>query len=349
MAVPFRPAVVGERAHLVRPGGVPGLGDDLGVGQERVFGDRLHDGHVRQQVAVAVAAEDRGQVEAEPVDVVVVHPVAETVEDHLADDRMVAVERVSAAAVVLVVPAAIEHVVDPVLQPLEAQRRPFFVALGRVVEDHVEDHLDARPVQGLHHLLELADLVPGPVAGGVAPVRGEQRHRIVAPVVGPPRPVAEAVEDGELVHGHELHRRYAQRLEMGNLLDHSQVGARVLHLARARLREPAHVHLVDDRLRQRPAQVAVVLPVELVVDHNALGRADQPVVGREEVARQGLRVGIDQSGPAVEAVSHLGHERSVGLEVIELSGRHGGDEDAPHVAPPVEVWIEVDDLRRLTV
>ena len=44
-------------------------------------------GGLGTRFAVAVAAEDRGQVEAEAVDVVVVHPVAQAMEDHLADDR----------------------------------------------------------------------------------------------------------------------------------------------------------------------------------------------------------------------------------------------------------------------
>ena len=54
-----------------------------------------------------------------------------------------------------------------------------------MVEDDVENHFDARPVQGQHHLLELADLAARLAADGVAAVRGEERQRIVAPVVRP--------------------------------------------------------------------------------------------------------------------------------------------------------------------
>ena len=112
-AVPLGPAQVGERADLVRAGRVPRFGNDLGVGQQRIFGDRLDQRRIRHQLAVAVAAEDRRQVEAEAVDVVVVHPVPQAMEDHLADDRVIAVDRVAAARVVRVVAAAVvEHVVD---------------------------------------------------------------------------------------------------------------------------------------------------------------------------------------------------------------------------------------------
>ena len=102
VAVPFGPAQAAERAHLIAAGGVPRLGDDLRVGQQRVFGDRLDHRRIGHQLAVAVAAEDRRQIEAEAVDVIVVDPVAEAMEDHLADDRMVAVERVAAAGVVAI-------------------------------------------------------------------------------------------------------------------------------------------------------------------------------------------------------------------------------------------------------
>jgi hypothetical protein len=69
--------------------------------------------------------------------------------------------RVAGAGVVHVVPRSspIEPVVGGVVDALERQHRPEVVALGRVVVDDVEDHLDAGLVQGLHHLLELLHLL----------------------------------------------------------------------------------------------------------------------------------------------------------------------------------------------
>ena len=49
-----------------------------------------------------------------------------------------------------------------------------------VVVDHVEDHLDARGVQGPHHLLELAHACPRHLARGVALLGGEEPQRVVA-------------------------------------------------------------------------------------------------------------------------------------------------------------------------
>ena len=67
---------------------------------------------------------------------------------------------------------------------------------------------------------------PGSLAGRVAAVRREEGQRVVAPVIGPPVLLAPEAVGGKLVHRHQLDRRDAQRLQVGNLLDHAQVRAR---------------------------------------------------------------------------------------------------------------------------
>ena len=52
----------------------------------------------------------------------------------------------------------LEVVVDVVVEALEADRRALVVAFAGVVEDDVEDDLDAGLVEGLDHVPELADL-----------------------------------------------------------------------------------------------------------------------------------------------------------------------------------------------
>ena len=78
---------------LIGAGGIPGLGDELGVAEDRILGDALQQGRVGQHAAVAIAAEHRGEIEAEAVDVHLHHPVAQRVEDEVADDRMRRVDR----------------------------------------------------------------------------------------------------------------------------------------------------------------------------------------------------------------------------------------------------------------
>src|SRR3954453_378569 len=98
-----------------------------------------------------------------------------------------------------------------------AQRRAEVVALGSVVEDHVEDDLEPGTVEGVDHPLELGDLTSGAAGtyrGRVAGVRGEVPDGVVAPVVG------EAALDQEtlghaLVHREQFHRGDPEVDEMG--------------------------------------------------------------------------------------------------------------------------------------
>ena len=181
-AVPFLPAVADEAADLVQAGGVPRLGDELRAGQHRVRLDVPQHRRVRHHVARLVAVQDRRQIEAEAVDVHLLDPVAEAVDDHPADDRMIGVERVAGAAVVGVARAVVfEDVVGRVVESAEAQRRPAVVAFGGVVEDDVENDLDAGPVQRLDHVAKLVDRTERILTRAVGLVRREERDTAHSP------------------------------------------------------------------------------------------------------------------------------------------------------------------------
>ena len=65
--------------------------------------------------------------------------------------------------------------------PLNDRVGPQLVALGGVVVDDVQDHLEPAVVQARDHLLELAQRIRD--VGGIARVGREEADRIVAPVV----------------------------------------------------------------------------------------------------------------------------------------------------------------------
>ena len=99
-----------------------------------------------------------------------------------------------------------EPVVGGVVDALEGQHRPQVVALGGVVVDDVEDHLDAGAVQRLDHPLELAHLLAAAPVAAYAAVRGEVADRAVAPVVVQPaldqeRLVGDVVDRQQLDRG----------------------------------------------------------------------------------------------------------------------------------------------------
>ena len=81
-----------------------------------------------------------------------------------------------------------------------------------MVVDHVQHDLDVGLVERLHHLAELAEFLSGFPRTAVEVVRGEERERRIAPVV--------AFLGIELEDWHELDHRYAQLLQVGDLLGH---------------------------------------------------------------------------------------------------------------------------------
>ena len=83
------------------------------------------------------------------------------------------------------------------------------VALGGVVVDDVEDHLDAGAVQRLDHPLELAHLLAARARRRVERVRREVADRAVAPVVRQPALGEEALV-GDVVDRQQLDRRDAE-------------------------------------------------------------------------------------------------------------------------------------------
>ena len=70
--------------------------------------------------ASAIAGECRCEIEPKTIDVIVMHPVPQAMEDHLPHHGMIAVDRVAAAREVHVIAAAVaQHVIDAILEPLE--------------------------------------------------------------------------------------------------------------------------------------------------------------------------------------------------------------------------------------
>ena len=257
LAVPFLPGIADEGADLVESRRIPGFGDQLDACQRRVRLDVPDDRRVGQRLAVFPARQHRGQVEAETVDVHLLRPVAQAVEDQPAHDRMAGIERVAAAGVVGIagLVGGIQHVVHVVGEAAEAQGGAVAEGLGGVVVDHVEDHLDAGLVQRLDHVAELVQHGEWLLARAVRGVRCKEGDGLVAPVVDQAGGRGQGIE---LVDRQQFHRRDAEILQVGDLLDQPGVGAALLrrHTGAGVTREAADVHLVDHRRGERAGATA---------------------------------------------------------------------------------------------
>ena len=280
------------------------------------------------------------------------HPVPQRVHDHLQHLRVAHVQAVAAAGVVLVVRRALgrQSVVRGVVDAAEAQGRPAVVALGGVVVDDVEDHLDPGAVQRLDHVLELEHRVARSAARAVRRVRRQVAERVVAPVVAQPA-LDQEVLGHEVVHRHELERGHAQLLQV---LDD--------HRVRERRIRPAHVlgdvgmargealdvRLVDHRVVPVGTRRPVLTPVEERVDDHrarhvgrAVARVGRPVriahriaehaLVPGQLARDRLGIRIEQQLGRVTALAARRLVRSVDAIAVALTRPH-----ARQIAVPAE-------------
>ncbi len=203
-------------------------------------------------------------------------PVPQRIHDQLKCPGIPDIERVAAAGGVDVAAggAGFQPVVCGIVQAAEAERGTHLAGLGRVVEDDVEQHLEARRVQGVHHGLELGDLAAGPAGPHrrrVAVVRREVPDRVVAPVVRQPALRQEALRH-VLVHRQQFDSCHAEVGQVGDrgLVPEPGVAAAQLggHAWMAH-REPFDVHLVDDRVGVAAPERAAIGPCELPVHDEA--------------------------------------------------------------------------------
>ena len=89
---------------------------------------------------------------------IVCDPIAETLHNHIAYIRVVAVQCITTAAEVEVTAIGREHVISLVVDAAIGDVGTSLVTFCGMVEHHVEDHLDAVGVQPLHEVLQLIHL-----------------------------------------------------------------------------------------------------------------------------------------------------------------------------------------------
>jgi hypothetical protein len=269
-------------SHLVTAfANVPGLGDELDLRDHRILVDDVEEG--REAVDLMQFPGQRGgQVEAEAVHVHLLHPVTQAVHHQLQHLGMAHVQRIAGARVIHVIALLVgdEAIVCGVVDALEAERRPHLVALAGVIVDHVQNHLDSRPMQRFHHLFEFADLLAAVARRRIARLRGKEIDGVIPPIVAQAAIEQSLVVD-ELVDRHQLYRGNAQLFEV--LDDHRVPQARVgaaqfLRYFRVGGCETLHMEFVNHGIVQRRKRRPVVLPIEVRGSHHAL-RDSPSIVG----------------------------------------------------------------------
>ena len=143
---------------------------------------------------------------------------------------------------------------------------------------------------------------------------------------------------------HQFNRRHSQGLQVGNFVDHAQVGSGMRRSAVAASSEPSDMHLVDDRLTQFASQVPVALPIKMIVDNHAFGWTNDAIASGQKISGQGTSVGIDQPRGGIESVTFLRLKRAFSLQMVQLAIAQARHEHAPDISPAIVIGIHLDDF-----
>ena len=236
------------------------------------------------------------EVEAEAVDVILIYPVLHALLHELAHERFLRCRLVAAAraVAVLAIGCLAVEIVGPGFLEVGA------VDVERVVVHNIENNPDANPVQGLHHLLELAyaRLGVGGV-GGIGTLGHVVVHGVVAPVVL--RAVrARLVDRGVVERRQDVYGVDAQvpQIVDGGRLREGEKLALVADARREIHREVAVVKLVDNEvagvLQHRTHVIGPSLGVGVAeVDDCAALAVDAHCLGKHAGSGVGLRMVVD--------------------------------------------------------
>ncbi len=311
------------------------------------------------------AAENRGKVEPETVDLHLGDPVSQAVGDHLQHARMGQIERIACAGIVDVIARLVWHqaIVGRVIDAFEGNRRATFVAFGGVVVDHVENDFEVGVMKAVHHFLEFADRVDR--RREETRVGREEANCVVAPIVGEPFVEQMAVVD-EGLNRHQLDRRDAKALDViehGLLAESCEGATQIFRYVGMSFGKTAHVGFIEDHALPGQRIAFRMTPRKIGVDHLAFrheGRAVALVEGQiavfriERIAEDFRRplkladmrfgVGIEQEFVRIETMAFFRFIRAVHPIAVHRTGFEIRQE---HVPDLVGVLRQLDafDLR----
>src|SRR5512146_3089681 len=135
---------------------------------------------------------------------------------------MVGIQGIARTAVIRIAGAVwLQDVVAEVVKATKAQGWPRVVAFGGVVEDDIQDDLDAGLVQRRDYVAKLVHRAERIAARAVRLVRSKKRHGSVAPIVDQP---GRAILGVKLKDRQQLNRRDSEILQVRNYADHTRKG-----------------------------------------------------------------------------------------------------------------------------
>ncbi len=163
---------------------------------------------------------------------------------------MVAVQRIAAAAEIVIIPVGRQHIVNLIVKALKAEGWPVLISLRRVIKDYIQNHFNPVFVKLPDKLLKLRSLPVVLFGRDIVGIRGKKSNGIIPPVVK--EPVAVLLPG---IHGlvkcknrHQLYCVDSQLLQIRNLLFQTGKGPPMLHSRGGMLGKAPYMKLIDNQI-----------------------------------------------------------------------------------------------------
>src|SRR5271165_4619140 len=161
-SVPLEPTRARKSATELKGTGVPWFRDETQPTEHRISGDFAEDGSMAPvERTIGIAAKHGSEIEAEPVDMHFLFPIAQAVHDHLAHVALAEIQGIARTGVIGIGVCRVgrQHVKAGAVEALEAVNGPPVVAFASVVVNDVEHHTDAGLMKSLDHIPEFKMLL----------------------------------------------------------------------------------------------------------------------------------------------------------------------------------------------
>src|SRR5579884_4113492 len=191
--------------------------------------------------------QNRPVIEAEPVHMHLLDPIAQAIRNQLHHKRMVALARVATTRIIHIplLVLRVEHIVDLVINALETDGGTPMIALTRMVKNDVQNHFDPCLMERLDHVAKVPQLASFCGSKTIGRMGSKVSDRVVSPEALEGLAIQWTQERNTvLIEGKDRQQfdcRNAQFLEIGNLLDKAHKGPRMLAARGRRSGKSAHV------------------------------------------------------------------------------------------------------------
>ena len=270
-SIPLRPA--GERrktAHLIKSAGIPGLRNEFHIPENGIFREIFQKRRLIHGGTVFIPSQNTCQIKPESIHMVFNGPVTQAFQDQLLHHRMIAVQRIAAAAEIIIPASRRQHIINPVIKTFKRKDRPFFISFRRMVEHYIQDHLDPAGIQFPDQGFQLISLPVKLFFRGITGVWCKKAHRIIAPVIQKHPAIDFTPSHGfvKLKNGHQLHGCDSKILQIRNFFPDSRKGSRMRHARRSVSGKAPDMELINDQILNRPDRIHMVSPVK-IIDHHS--------------------------------------------------------------------------------